>query len=175
MPAYPEPEHTGPSGPDRVEWWSWNRHAVGVTTCSPKDGDNTPHVCVAYVDSGEPTGGAYRVYARDDLADALAWAWELNVEDVLDGDAPTAGTSWECARCGATIFAENTEDHNYYLREYHIRHPRVRGYYPIHTPHNIRAQAEDVARLDTGECPLCDRWEDGEGGTYAALLRRGRY
>lgn len=172
MTSYPEPEHTGPDGPDRVEWWSWNRHAVGVTTCAPKDGDDTPRVCVAYTDTGEPTGGSYRVYALDDLADALAWAWERNVEEIFDDDAPTAGTSWECARCGAVITAEN---HDYDLREYHIRHPRVRGYYPVHTPHNLRAQAEDVARLDAGECPLCDRWEDGEGGTYAdCLLVRGR-
>lgn len=171
MPAYPEPEHTGPDGPDRVEWWTWPHLTVGVTTYAPKDGDDTPRVCVAYTDNGEPTGGAYRVYGRDDLADALAWAWELNVEDVLNNDAPTAGTSWECARCGAVITAE---DHDYDLREYRVHTARGR-YVATHTPHNLRAQAEDVARLDAGECPLCDRWEDGEGGTYAALLRRGRY
>lgn len=95
----------------------------------------------------------------------------MNVEDVLDDYVPAVGASWECARCGAVITAE---DHDYDLREYRIHTMRGR-YVATHIPHNLRAQAEDVARLDAGECPLCDGWEDGEGGTYADLPHsRGR-
>lgn len=87
--TYPEPDYEGPTGPDRIEWWTWPNVPIGVTTYDTKDeDDDAPRVCVAYTDTGEPTGGSYRIFPREDLAEALAWAWEAHLElDTIEAGA----------------------------------------------------------------------------------------
>lgn len=67
----------------------------------------------------------------------------------------------KCQRCGAKIIEL---EYDYDLSYFHVLNEKGRYIGSIY-PYNLDELRECQKALKEGECPICDKWEDGHGQT----------
>ena len=71
---------------------------------------------------------------------------------------------WICDTCGCTV---TREEYSFELGDLVIA--GARGQFTL-VPHGLGDQKRIIDDLNNGSCPLCERWEDGNGNLIINVL-----